>query len=151
MEENGLFLDAPEHWETWEGTIYIYYNIDNRRGRTAHVAVPANVVDHLKANHQQKVWIAVRHIEEPPPVLTMKPETPKTLKPLKRERYDKRVSIISICHFKDPCYYKHLKNNARHHTLKKALLVCTFNGTCNQKEILTTQEASRHHGIPKYA
>jgi len=59
------------------------------------------------------------------------------------------VSLVNICHYKKPCYYKSLRHNGGGHKWKKSLIVCTSDGTCNQKETLTTQAAHRKYGIRK--
>ena len=54
------------------------------------------------------------------------------------------VQTVSVCHFEGPCRDKHLKNNS-----VTTLMTCLWNGTCNQKETMTIQEAVRRYGKHK--
>ena len=60
-----------------------------------------------------------------------------------------KPDLVSLCMFGGECSYKHLKYNGRRHGWKKALVLCTFDGACNQKRVMNHVEASRKYGIEK--
>ncbi len=63
-EEDGLYLSDPEHWEMFDGTIYIH---QSKNHRVAHLHFPIDIVRHLKLQHKQRVTIAIKHqaVEKP--------------------------------------------------------------------------------------
>jgi hypothetical protein len=60
--ENGLEEEEPQHWETWEGIIYIYKTKYGNNQRQ--IIVPYNIVHHLGLHHKQKIQVAIKTIEE---------------------------------------------------------------------------------------
>jgi hypothetical protein len=143
MEQDGLFFEDKEHWEVWETTIYNYY----RKGKysSTYVMVPMNIFNHLQLKHKQKILVAIQKIED-----DFKHVEPTKAKVRSKRVKPKTVSLINVCHYKEPCDYKRKIFNIHHHNSKKSLVTCTFDGTCSQKETLTTQEASHKYGIPKH-
>jgi len=58
LEQDGLYLDDPDHWEMFDGTIYIH---QFKTYKYAHLYFPIDIVRHLKLQHKQRVTIAIKH------------------------------------------------------------------------------------------
>lgn len=61
MEQDGLILDSPQHWETWTGKVYL--NIKRTRGHTwsdAVIRIPTDIARHLKLKHKDQVIAAIK-------------------------------------------------------------------------------------------
>ena len=59
LEEDGLYVSDPKHWELLEDRkVYIYGD------KMAHFCIPMDVVRHLKLKHKDKVTIAILHRKE---------------------------------------------------------------------------------------
>jgi hypothetical protein len=59
LEEDGIELDVPEHWETWEGMLYIYPCSKTATWNT-YIHVPIAIIRHLKLTHKRKIKIAIK-------------------------------------------------------------------------------------------
>jgi len=57
--------------------------------------------------------------------------------------------LVYLCMFNGECAFKYRKNNGKGHGWKKALVLCTFDGNCNQKKVMNHNNASRKYGITK--
>lgn len=62
LEENGLYLSDPKHWEVFESTLYFYPTPQNR-GTHASLLVPIDLVRHLGLKHKEKIVVAIRKKE----------------------------------------------------------------------------------------
>lgn len=54
-EQDGLYLDKPDHWEMWETKIY-----RQKTRRQGHVTVPVDIVRHLNLENQDLVFCAIK-------------------------------------------------------------------------------------------
>lgn len=58
LEENGLYLSNPKHWELLEDiTIYV-------RPTFHGISIPIDIVRHLGLKHKDKITIAILHRKE---------------------------------------------------------------------------------------
>ena len=55
MEQGGLYIDNPEHWEMFETTIYHYVQRGN-----GNVNIPSDICHHLKLKHKDKIMVAIK-------------------------------------------------------------------------------------------
>ncbi len=72
MEQDGLFLESPDHWEMFETTIYIYKSKEKRqhknRGEHTHsqgrvLNVPIQIARHLNLKNKDKIMVAIKRSE----------------------------------------------------------------------------------------
>jgi len=80
LEEDGVFLEKPEHWEMWEAKAYVYeYPRDatyttkkgiKRHYRSKHraglIKIPMDIVRHLHLKNGDKIMLAVRRLKDVP-------------------------------------------------------------------------------------
>ena len=76
LEQDGLYVSSPEHWETWETKMRIYKSVGQSKYKTAigeirsclvrqknaRIIVPMDLVRHLKLEHGDKIQVAIRKV-----------------------------------------------------------------------------------------
>ena len=74
LEQDGLYICNPEHWETWETKVRIYkygfsqkyktingkIKIYSSKQKISTIYLPIDLVRHLKLEHNDKIQVAIR-------------------------------------------------------------------------------------------
>ena len=76
LEQDGLYISNPEHWEMWETATSIYIQVHRQKYKTVsgeiksciskhthgRILIPVDLIRHLKLEHGDKVQIAIRKV-----------------------------------------------------------------------------------------
>jgi len=58
LEQDGIVVDAPEHWETWQTKVYMYSRPNSIHQSS--IPIPIDIQRHLNLKHKDQVIVAIK-------------------------------------------------------------------------------------------